>query len=216
MWRDDAVATLAARSGPATHSFVLSRSGPEAKLHRATPKAKLPIRTEPRASRRHLQGPPPRKQHTNNNESKRHASFPSTDQRRATKHDSSRRTTEHGAATALPNAAAAPPGSRPARPGLRSGTHSPQQATQPACEPGPASGCRQHHQLLPRRPLHAPGLKPDPVPRTQPAPPGPTHRPPAAAAAAMPRCPGSALRRQEALPVPPLATACGVTLLRAA
>ena len=53
---------------------------------------------------------------------------------------------------------------------------------------------------------------PDPVPRTQPAPPGPAHRP----RAAMPRCPGTALRRRQALPAPALATACGVTLLRAA
>lgn len=34
--------------------------------------------------------------------------------------------------------------------------------------------------------------------------------------AAMPRCPGTALRRRQALPAPALATACGVTLLRAA
>ena len=53
---------------------------------------------------------------------------------------------------------------------------------------------------------------PEPVPRTQPAPPGPAHRP----RAAMPRCPGTALRRRQALPAPALATACGVTLLRAA
>lgn len=97
----------------------------------------------------------------------------------------------------------------------------------PACAPAPTAlarprsppasrdlplGDRQHRELLSREPLDAPGLKPDPVPGTEPAPPGPAHRPPAA----MPRCPGSALRRQEALPVPPLATACGVTLLRAA
>ena len=97
----------------------------------------------------------------------------------------------------------------------------------PACAPAPTAlarprsppasrdlplGDRQHRELLSREPLDAPGLKPDPVPGTEPAPPGPAHHPPAA----MPRCPGSALRRQEALPVPPLATACGVTLLRAA
>ena len=76
----------------------------------------------------------------------------------------------------------------------------------------PLRACRQHHELLPREPLHAPAPSPEPVPRTQPAPPGPAHRP----RAAMPRCPGTALRRRQALPAPALATACGVTLLRAA
>ena len=76
----------------------------------------------------------------------------------------------------------------------------------------PLRACRQHHELLPREPLHAPAPSPESVPRPQPAPPGPAHRP----RAAMPRCPGTALRRRQALPAPALATACGVTLLRAA
>ena len=79
-----------------------------------------------------------------------------------------------------------------------------------ACVPAAPRAPPPRAPPCPRPEPRAPS--PEPVPRTQPAPPGPAHRP----RAAMPRCPGTALRRRQALPAPALATACGVTLLRAA
>lgn len=79
-----------------------------------------------------------------------------------------------------------------------------------ACVPAAPRAPPPRAPPCPRPEPRAPS--PVPVPRTQPAPPGPAHRP----RAAMPRCPGTALRRRQALPAPALATACGVTLLRAA
>ena len=138
-------------------------------------------------------------------------------------------------AASVPTHRGCPPGAKPAE-------HSPQWLWGPRYSLGAACHSIQlssykHHSLAPHRtaPHRTPRLcvragsttssspespsmppprapSPDPVPRTQPAPPGPAHRP----RAAMPRCPGTALRRRQALPAPALATACGVTLLRAA
>ena len=142
----------------------------------------------------------------------------------------------------LPTVAASVPTHRGCPPGAKPAEHSPQWLWGPRYSLGAACHSIQlssykHHSLAPHRtaPHRTPRLcvragsttssspespsmppprapSPEPVPRTQPAPPGPAHRP----RAAMPRCPGTALRRRQALPAPALATACGVTLLRAA